>query len=166
MFKSGASGNPGGKPLPERLAVRTIQDAFRDLADPVDIGNSLLTVFSGKDPFIGREKIPDHMPQPMSVPIDWQHRLAAMKMYLEYGYGKPVQGHTIQAQIEATQKITIENSHVAELRELVTANPAAAALLEQLANTIVTSNKSIGTPMTVIDIPAMLPLILEDADDE
>lgn len=172
MFPPGVSGNVGAKPLPERLAARTIQQAFRELADPIDIGNALLSVFSGVDPFDDKKPPADAMPTTTSVPLDWQHRLAAMKMYLEYGYGKPVQGHTIQAQIEATQRITVETSHVAELRELVSANPQIAAMLEQIARATIGTmppdeqTKLIPTPSSPAAIPVMLPIIDVDADDE
>lgn len=97
----------GGKPpglgdraLPERIAARNISEAFRGLRDPMEIGRALLDVFDGKDPAKRRSKDnPDGLPIDY-LPIDMSHRLAAVKLYLEYGYGKPLQGVAIQAMVE------------------------------------------------------------------
>lgn len=122
------------KPLPERLAARTITEAFRSLADPIDIGKALLALAGGEDPWKAiRKKAPDNLPNEAPSPIDWNHRLAALKLYLEYGYGKPQQGITIAAEINARTTVTAENDHVTELRELARSSPDVRELMRALA---------------------------------
>jgi len=125
--------NPGGKTLPERMAARTIAEAFRSLADPVDIGKSLLAIFAGVDPFEERKPNPDGMPEPARVPIDMTHRLAALKLYVEYGYGKPLQGVIVDAQVRQETRVIEERTHVVELRELASRDPAAREALRVIA---------------------------------
>ena len=172
-WKPGQTAPNGNRPLPERLAQRTIQQAFRELADPIDIGNALLGVFAGMDPF-NKLKPPaeNGMPRDVPPPIDWNHRLAAAKLFLEYSYGKPVQGHVVMAQIENTMKVQVEHSHTAELRSLTENNPEARALLRQLAATIAGAAATPSTPpppatMTpVLDVASSEVLGANDSDDD
>lgn len=121
---------PPSAPLPERLAYRSISDALRQLADPLEIGKALLLLFAGKDPFTG-SSTPDGMPT-RGVHIDMNHRLAAIKLYLEYAYGKPLQGIAIDGQIRQ-QHVTASSQQVADLRSLAESSPEAKAALRQLA---------------------------------
>ncbi len=133
---------PGGDaPLAERLAYRSISDALRQLADPMEIGKALLLIFAGKDPFTG-SATPDGLPRG-GVKIDMNHRMAAIKLFLEYAYGKPLQGIAIDGQIRA-QQVASSTQNVTNLRALVEANPKAQAAVRQLAELITGQAKGDG----------------------
>lgn len=120
--------------LGERVAARTIAESFRSLADPLDIGRSLLAIYAGVDPFAKPDAAnPDKLPVPGPVPIDMTHRMAALKMYLEYGYGKPLQGVVVDAQVRQETTVREERTHVVELRTIAARDPAAREALRTIA---------------------------------
>lgn len=139
------SPNPTGKmTLGERVAARTIAEAFRELADPVDIGRSLLAIYSGIDPFAKvDDSNPDKLPVQGAVPIDMTHRMAALKMYLEYGYGKPLQGVVIDAQVRQQTTLREERHTVVELRELSRSSPEAREALRTIARAVLGQRTSV-----------------------
>lgn len=148
--------NPGGKALPERLAARTIAETFRELADPIEIGRSLLALYSGIDPFARPDAPnPDGLPTPGKVPIDMTHRMAALKMFLEYGYGKPLQGVVVDARVRQETTVREERTTVVELREVAKNSPAAREALRTIARAM------LGAPVleqVAVDARHVVPL--------
>lgn len=128
----------------------------------------MLSIAGGQDPWASTERKPDNMPTELAGPIDWNHRLAALKLYLEYSWGKPMQGVAIQAEIAMTQTIASDHEHVSEIRSIVGADPQARELMRALAAKIagVPAPPAIAPP--VIDLIPMPTLedILELDDDE
>lgn len=101
------SPNPLSSSAPDRHARRTIGDALRDLMTPKRLGEVLLAIAAGVDPFASeRKRNPDGVPQLGSTEIDWTHRMAALKMFAEYAHGKPAQSVVVQAEID--QRIALE----------------------------------------------------------
>lgn len=121
-------------PLAERLAYRSISDAMRSLADPAELGKALLLIFSGQDPFRGN-KNKDGLPVAKAVPIDMTHRMAALKLYLEYAYGKPLQGLIVDGQMRQGSAES-SNQRVLDLHVVAKDNPEARAALRQLAQAV------------------------------
>lgn len=181
------SPNPTGKmTLGERVAARTIAESFRELADPADIGRALLAIFSGVDPFAKSDKAnPDGLPVPGPVPIDMTHRMAALKMFLEYGYGKPLQGVVIDAQVRQETRVVEERTTVVELRTIAARDPNAREALRTIARAMLGAPASSAPPATssaltrrapelsseraeleVIDVPSPDAVELDDAVED
>lgn len=125
---------PSDSPLAERLAYRSISDALRSLADPAELGKALLLIFSGQDPFRGN-KNKDGLPVAKAVPIDMTHRMTAVKLYLEYAYGKPLQGLIVDGQMRQGSAES-SNQRVLDLHVVAKGNPEARAALRQLAQAV------------------------------
>lgn len=103
------SRNPYGRAAPDQKARRSIGEVFRSLASSEELGKALLAIAAGVDPWAKeRKRNPDNVPAPAlgGGEIDWSHRTAALKLFLEYHSGKPVQGVVVQAEID--QRIAIE----------------------------------------------------------
>lgn len=146
------SPNPGGKPLPERLAQRTLAETLRNMLPGEELGRALLTIAAGVDPWAeqrGKKPNPDNLPVPGDVPLDWTHRMAALKMYVEYAHGKPLQGVIVDAQVRQETRVVDERSASIELRELVATDPTARAAMRQLVGAMM------GRPaLPVLDVQA------------
>jgi hypothetical protein len=99
----------------------------------MEIGKALLLIFAGKDPFTG-SSTPDGLPRG-GVHIDMNHRMAAIKLFLEYAYGKPLQGIAIDAQLRQ-KHVASSTQNVTDLRTLVESNPKAKEAVRQLAELV------------------------------
>lgn len=131
-----ASPNPSGRALPERLAARTIAESIRDVVPGPELARILLCLASGIDPWADdarKRPNPDGLPVAGAVPLDWTHRMAALKMLAEYGYGKPLQGVIIDAQVRQETTVREERTTVVELRDVAARSPEARDALRVLA---------------------------------
>lgn len=100
-----------------------------------DFGRALLAIAAGVDPFAKeRKRDPDGVPALGEGPIDWQHRMAAMKMYAEYSRGKPLQGVVVQADID--QRIALESTTQQGPIDFASMPPAVRAALRLAASAV------------------------------
>lgn len=108
-WAGGKAVNPGGLTRSDNAARRKIGEALRELVTAEELGRALLAIAAGEDPFEsrrGKKKPSDGMPTIAGDPLRWEHRMMALKLFLEYHSGKPVQGVHVEAQVE--QRIQVE----------------------------------------------------------
>lgn len=153
----GRSLNPSGLAGPERRVSRSVSEALRGLLSDEDFGRALLAIAAGVDPFAKeRKKDPDGVPGLGALPLDWQHRMAALKMYAEYSRGKPLQGVIVQADID--QRIALESTTNQGPIDFASMPPAVRAALRLAAASV------LGRALPIEGLSAGQPLELGQGD--
>lgn len=100
-WKPGQCGNPLGGVRPENRAKRNLSLALRELVSDEEIGGWLLALIAGRDPFAKkRRENADALPSSADIPLDWTHRMAAMRMLLERRDGMPMQAIALKAELD------------------------------------------------------------------
>ncbi len=129
--KGGASPNPSGRALPERLAQRSLTIACQAAATDEEVAEWLLVIASGRWPDIRPAPKPAKGETPIAVdlttPPDGAQRLAAFKEFILRRNGQPMQSAVLQAEILVRAR-ALENANDAiDLDEL---DPIAAGAVE------------------------------------
>ena len=131
--KGQASPNPTGKAKPQLAAARTLAAHLREAVSDAQIGEWLLAIFAGRDPFV-KVNNTDNLPQAPSVPLDWTHRMAAMKMLLERRDGMPMQAVVLKGELEMRARAIDDAAGVIQVSTLDAS--ARAALRRGLAHAL------------------------------
>lgn len=150
-FKPGQSGNPSGRPVPERQAARSLAAACREAASDEEVTEWLLTILDGRWPEIKALKGKDTKPLQRALesgPPDGHHRMQALKHYLERRDGMPMQAVALKAEFEMRAR-RLENAN--DSIALDDIDPAVASMVE-LALTKSLGLLGDGNQQPVIDV--------------
>ncbi len=106
-----------------------LAEILRSVGNPEEIGFALLEMFRGRDPY--QKERTDGMPVVVKE-LSESTRIAALKLYMEYAYGKPLQGVVVQAQVQHQNNMQ-ESDTVQNLRELAARDPETRAAMMAIA---------------------------------